>query len=97
MNDPVIHLTKEAKGLKFEHILISVTIAHDRHIGHFEDTCAMHIERGMKDYQGVIMVDAKAQYRHCSYNHHPAGCDCGLCVQARSWKSNNDVSATALP
>jgi hypothetical protein len=69
--------------MKFEHILISVTIAHNRSIGQFDDTCASHIERHMKDYQGILMVDAQVQYRHCSEDEHPEPCDCGLCDQVR--------------
>jgi hypothetical protein len=70
-------------GFKFEHILISVTVAHNREIGQFDDTCAGHITRQMKDYQGVLMVESKAQYRHCSEQQHFADCQCGLCDQVR--------------
>lgn len=76
----------QAAGYKFEHILISVTIAHTRSIGQFDDTCASHIERAMKDYQGVLMVDAKAQYKHCSEEQHVESCECGLCQQVRADK-----------
>lgn len=71
------------RGFKFEHILISVTIAHNREIGQFDDSCARQVEKGMSEYQGILMVDAKAQYRHCSEQQHVEGCDCGLCQQVR--------------
>lgn len=71
-------------GFKFEHILLSVTIAHNREIGQFDDTCAGHVEKAMGSYQGVLMVDAKAQYRHCSEDQHFANCTCGLCDQVRN-------------
>jgi len=70
-------------GFKFEHILISVTIAHNRSIGQFDDSCSHQIEKGMSEYQGILMVDAQAQYKHCSYDQHAEGCDCGLCQQVR--------------
>lgn len=70
-------------GFKFEYILISVTIAHNRVIGQFDDTCAGHINRQMKDYQGILMVDASAQYKHCREEQHVGGCECGLCDQVR--------------
>ncbi len=70
-------------GFKFEHILISVTIAHNRGIGQFDDSCAYQIEKAMQDYQGILMVDAKVQYKHCSEEQHTPCCKCGMCDQVR--------------
>ena len=70
-------------GFKFEHILISVTIAHNREIGQFDDSCSHQIEKGMREYQGILMVDAQAQYKHCSEEQHTEHCTCGLCTQVR--------------
>lgn len=66
-------------GIKFEHILLSVTVAHTRGIGQFDDTCARHVEKGMEGYHGVLRTDARVQYRHCTVDHHPEGCTCDLC------------------
>lgn len=71
-------------GFKFEHILLSVTIAHNREIGQFDDGCAYQVEKAMREYQGILMVDAKAQYKHCSYDQHTEACDCGICQQTRN-------------
>ncbi len=70
-------------GFKFEHILVSVTIAHNRSIGQFDDSCAHQLQKVMMEYQGILMVDAKAQYKHCSEEQHTKDCECGLCVQVR--------------
>ena len=70
-------------GFKFEHILLSVTIAHNRSIGQFDDSCAHQLQQAMMEYQGILMVDAQAQYKHCSEEQHTEGCECGLCAQVR--------------
>ena len=70
-------------GFKFEHILLSVTIAHNRSIGQFDDSCAHQLQKAMMEYQGILMVDAQAQYKHCREEQHAEGCECGLCAQVR--------------
>lgn len=88
MNDTLLE-PAPMTGYKFEHILISVTIAHDRDIGQFDDSCAHLIKNGLKKYQGILMVDAKPQYRHCSYDQHSEICECGLCNSVRISKLLN--------
>jgi len=82
----------EMDGFKFEHILISVTIAHNRSIGQFDDSCAHQIEKAMKGYQGILMVDAQVQYRHGSAGQHAKDCACGLCNRVRQSQERTEVA-----
>lgn len=70
-------------GYKFEHILLSVMVAHNRGIGQFDDSAAMQVRKGLLEYQGILHVDAQAQYKHCTEEQHIEGCECGLCEQVR--------------
>jgi hypothetical protein len=82
-SDLVAHGLPEATGFKFEHILLSITIAHNREIGQFDDSCASQVRKAMLSYNGIHMVNAEAQYKHCSEQQHFEGCECGLCEQVR--------------
>lgn len=68
------------KGLTIEHILLSVTIVSTKEsAGQFDDSCAHHIEKNLKEYHGVKRVDAKVLYEHTKIENHPNECECGKC------------------
>jgi len=83
VNATPVNIETVTKGIKYEHILISVTIAHNRSIGQFDDSCAYQIEKHMKEYNGVLTVHADVMYAHCSEQNHVSECDCGRCQQVR--------------
>lgn len=85
----------EATGFKFEHILLSVTIAHNREIGQFDDSCAFQVRKAMLSYKGVHMVNAEVHYNHCSEQQHFDKCDCGKCEQVRAAIRDGDNTYVA--
>lgn len=82
-SDESSHGLPPFNGYKFEHILLSVTIAHNRDIGQFDDSCAYQLRKAMLSYNGILMINAEPQYKHCSEEQHVDGCECGLCNQVR--------------
>ena len=71
-------------GLKIEHILLSVTVVHNREISQFDDSCAQILERKLLEYDGVLAVDAEALHTHGNTVTHVLNCDCHWCATARA-------------
>ena len=67
-------------GLTVEHIMLSVTIISTKEsAGQFDDSCAYQLEKAMKEYHGVVRVDARVLYKHTKIENHPNECSCGVC------------------
>lgn len=66
-------------GFSIEHILLSVTVVHTNRIIQYDDSCARLLEIHLKEYSGVVRVDAKVQYEHSKTDIHIKGCECGIC------------------
>lgn len=67
-------------GFHVEHILLSVTVVHTNDIIQYDDSCAHLIGKGLKEYNGVVSVQAETLYKHGKTDTHPEGCDCGECT-----------------
>ncbi len=68
------------KGLQIEHILLSVTVVHTNEIMQYDDSCNHLIGKGLKEYNGVVSVQAETLYKHGKTDIHPEGCECGHCT-----------------
>jgi len=66
-------------GHTVEHILLSVTVVHTNQIIQYDDSCAYLIQKHLKDYTGVVRVEAQVQYNHTKTDVHIKGCQCGIC------------------
>lgn len=66
-------------GFSVEHILLSVIVVHTNRIIQYDDSCARLLEIHLKEYAGVVRVDAKAQYEHSKTEIHIKGCECHHC------------------
>lgn len=69
----------------------------NRGIGQFDDSCAHLINKGLLEYQGVLLVDAQAQYKHCSEEQHVENCECGLCEQVRQRQASSNTTRENPP
>lgn len=68
------------KGFTVEHVLLSVTIVSTKEsAGQFDDSCAHLIEKHLKEYHGIVRVDAQVHYKHTKIDMHSNGCECGIC------------------
>jgi len=67
-------------GLKIEHVLLSVTIAHESSIMQYDDSCAYLIKEHLKDYKGIKSIAVEVHYNHGKTETHIRGCDCGKCT-----------------
>jgi hypothetical protein len=72
---PPIH-----NGLQVEHILLSVTVVHGSRLMQYDDTCAYLIGKHLKEYNGIVSVQAEVCYDHTKSDTHPEGCECGHCT-----------------
>lgn len=69
------------KGLTIEHVLLSVTVVSTKEsAGQFDDAIAYLIEKHLKEYHGIVRVDAQVQYKHTKIENHSNGCQCEICV-----------------
>lgn len=81
MNTQPIETTPPAhNGFQIEHILLSVTVVHGSRMMQYDDSCAHLIGKGLKEYNGVISVQAEALYQHGKTDTHPEGCECCHCT-----------------
>jgi hypothetical protein len=78
---PQLELTPPPhNGFRIEHIMLSVTVVHTNEIMQYDDSCAYLIGKGLKEYNGVVSVQAETLYKHGKMDTHPEGCDCGHCT-----------------
>lgn len=70
------------EGFAIEHIILTVTIVHDREIGQFDDSCAYHVRNELLQYVGIKVVEAAPLYNNCRIDRHVDGCDCHFCAMA---------------
>ena len=67
-------------GKTIEHIMLSVTVVSTNRICQYDDTCAGIIRRTLKEYGGVMAVNAEVLYKHTKTEVHPDGCECHYCT-----------------
>jgi len=63
-----------------EHILLSVTVVHGSRMMQYDDSCAYLIGKHLKEYNGIVSVQAEVCYDHTKTDTHPEGCECGHCT-----------------
>jgi hypothetical protein len=71
---------EDHNGLQVERILLSVTVVHGSKMMQYDDSCAFLIGNGLKEYNGVVSVQAEVLYDHSKTDTHPEGCECGNCT-----------------
>jgi hypothetical protein len=67
-------------GLQVEHIMLSVTVVHGSSMMQYDDSCAFLIGKHLKEYNGIVSVQAEVLYDHTKTETHFEGCQCGNCT-----------------
>lgn len=78
-------------GFKIEHILLTVTVVHNRDIGQLDDSAAYLVKRELGQYNGVLTVEATALYDHVKEEVHVKSCTCHWCNEARKVEAVKQV------
>lgn len=67
-------------GFTVEHILLSVTVVSTNKIIQYDDSVAMILADGLREYTGVESVKADVLYQHTKVETHPNSCTCHFCM-----------------
>lgn len=60
--------------------MLSVTVVHGSSMMQYDDSCAFLIGKHLKEYNGIVSVQAEVLYDHSKADTHFAGCQCGNCT-----------------